>query len=185
VNERDYDKTVEDGIENFQDLIQMFFAGAITIAILRGLFQGALRLHYTRLMLAALGDKDPTEGQLNELNRRLQAQYLLFEGFLVDLAVGSMSEKRALWRAGMYAPDRGTFIYFSIPEAVAKLMPGLPGDICLGDGLCGCYLDYSEDIEGNVSVYWVVDPIKEHCEVCLDMQSKSPFFFTREELANA
>lgn len=185
MSEEAYDRAVEQGMNDFQDLVELFFAGAITIAILRGMYRDALRLHYTRLMIAALGTEDPSEAQLDELNRRLSAQEILLEGFLVDLATGAMTKPRALWRAGMYAPDRGTYVYFSIPDAVYRLMPGLPGDICLGDGLCGCHLEITVDNEGTAFVYWVVDPIKEHCHVCLEMQGRSPFVFTAEELANA
>lgn len=181
----EYDQAVEDGLKTFQDLVALYLAGRITIAVLRGQFREALRLHFTRLMILALNGSDPTVAQLAELNRRIDAQYLLLEAFLADLAVGAMSPKRALWRAGMYAPSRGTYVNFTLPQAVATAMQGrvgLPGDICLGDGLCGCSLDISFDLEGNATVYWVVDPIKEHCEVCLNAAAGNPYYFTVEEL---
>ena len=181
----DYDKAVEDALKTFQDLVALYLAGRITIDILRGRFREAINIHLVRLMLLALGKKDPTEAQIDELNRRVQAQFLLLEGFLLDLSLKTMSPKRALWRAGMYAPDRGTFVNFTLPQDVASAMQarvGLPGDICLGDGLCGCSLDIEIDSQGNATVYWIVDPIKEHCVVCLEAQANGPYYFSAEEL---
>lgn len=182
VDEDGYDSIVEDGLKTFQDLIALYFAGRITLSVLRQRFQEALRLYFTRLMLLGLGDREPTEQDLEFLNKKIEEHNRLLEGFLATLAVGGISEARALWRAGLYATDREAYIYYTVPTTVALLMPGMPGEICLGNGLCGCHLDVQFDGEGNVSVYWIVDPQKESCEVCLSMAANSPFVFTQEEI---
>jgi hypothetical protein len=184
IDENEYDATVEDGLNTFQELVELYLLGQITLSVLRARFQEALRLHYTRLMVLHIGQRDPTDAEVDFLNTKLEAQEILLEGFLADLAAGAISPNRALWRAGMYAPARDVYIGFSVPMAVVALMPGLPGEICLGQNLCGCWLDVEMDDEGNVYVYWMVDPLKESCIVCLDMESQNPFVFSAEEVAS-
>lgn len=181
----EYEEAVDDGLNTCQALVAAYLAGMITLALLRSRFREALRLHYTRLMILALQGEEPTEGQLAELDRRISVEHVLLEGFLADLAVGEITKNRALWRAGMYAPARGLFSYFSVPQAIADLMPGLPGDVCLGNGLCGCWLEYEIDSDGTAWVWWRVNPAKEHCEVCLEYEMNNPYIFFAEELASA
>lgn len=178
--EEDYETEVEDGLGLFQDLVEAYLVGAITLAILRSRFRSAVEDHYTRIMLIALSGREPTERQLAELNRRIEQEMNFLDNFVADLESGTISADRAMWRASMYAPARGAFVYFSLPDAVADLMPGLPGDVCLGDGLCGCRLEYYQDDEGNIVVEWIVDQQKEHCAVCLEYESNSPYIFTPE-----
>jgi hypothetical protein len=175
-DETAYDKAVEEAHLTFQELVELYLLGRITLSLLRTRFGRALRGHYTTLMLLGLEGREPTESDLAELNNRLQNENRLLDDFMLDLEAGTITGARALWRAGMYAPARGTFIYYTVPQRVAEQMPGLPGDICLGNGLCGCVLDVIED-DGTLFVYWVVNPEKEHCEVCLFMESSSPFIF--------
>jgi len=127
--------------------------------------------------------REPTQHDLEFLNNKIDEHKTLLVGFMAGLAAGEITENRALWRAGLYATDRSAYIFYTLPYSVTQLMPGLPGEICLGNGLCGCYLDVQFDDEGNAAVYWVVDPLKESCEVCLSMEAQSPFVFSREELA--
>lgn len=188
IDEDSYDAAVEDATITFQQLVKDFLAGLIVLAVLRARFREALQLHYVRVMTIALNGIDPTTSQLAALDTRLAVEYTLLDGFLQDLSDGLMSESRAVWRAGLYAFNRETAVYFSVDEAVAILMEssvGLPGDICYGNGLCGCHLEVTTDSDGNAAVYWVVNPEKEHCEACLAAEAGSPYLFTAEELANA
>lgn len=180
--EDEYEQEVEDSLLTFQNLVAAYLAGAIVLSVFRSRFRQAIKDHFTAVMIIALEGRDPTPGQLAELNRRIELEYEYFSGFLEDLRDGVISPERALWRAAMYSPTRGTYAYFSLPDVVANLMPGLPGDVCLGDGLCGCRLEYYQDDEGNVIVEWIVDPQKEHCEVCL--QYEGTYIFTPEDIAN-
>lgn len=185
VDEEGYDSVVADGLSTFQKLVGMYFAGLITLSVLRQRFEQAIELYFVRLMLLGIGGREPTARDLEFLNNKIDEHKLLLNTFLAELAVGEISENRALWRAGLYATDREAYIYYTIPDAIALLMPGLPGEICLGNGLCGCYLDVQFDTEGNAAVYWVVDPQKESCEVCLSMAAQSPFTFSAEDLLSA
>lgn len=184
VDEEGYDTIVEDGLKTFQEMVAAYFAGLITLSVLRDRFEQGLEIYFVRLMLLGIGGRDPTPQDMEFLNNKIDEHKRLLDGFLADLAAGKISENRALWRAGLYATDRGAYIFYTVPGAVAALMPGLPGEICLGNGLCGCYLDVQTDDEGNVAVYWVVDPQKESCEVCLGMAAQSPFTFSREDIEN-
>lgn len=185
VDEAGYDAVVEDGLNTFQDLIALYLAGRITLTVLRSRFEESLEIYFTQLMVLGIGDRPPTAQELAFLNKKIDDHVILLDGFMADLAAGKMSEARALWRAGLYATDREAYIYYTVPSAVVALMPGLPGEICLGNGLCGCHLDVQFDDDGNAYVYWIVDPQKESCEVCLGMEAQSPFFFSQEDLVGA
>jgi hypothetical protein len=182
VNEEEYDSAVEDGLKTFQDLMAAYFAGLITLSILNLRFKEAIEIHFMRLMVLGLDGKAPTQQDLDFVQGKIDQHTVLFDVFLTDLANKDISENRALWRAGLYATDREAYIFYTVPNAVVSLMEGLPGEICLGNGLCGCHLDVQFDTEGNATVNWIVDPIKESCEVCLGMQARSPFTFSREEI---
>jgi len=182
VDEEGYDKTVEDGLITFQNLIAAYFAGLITLAILRQKFEQAIEYYFVELMVLGLEGREPTQMDLDFVNGKIKEHTELFDVFLADLAAGEISENRALWRAGLYATDREAYIFYTVPNAVVQLMEGLPGQICYGNGLCGCSLDVTFDTEGNASVEWIINPEKESCEACLDMASRSPFYFTRDQI---
>lgn len=181
-NEEEYDRAVEDGLITFQNLVKAYFAGLITIAILRQRFRTALEYYFVSLMVLGLEGKEPTQMDLDFVNGKISEHSELLDVFLADIAAGKITENRALWRAALYATDREAYIFFTVPNAVVQLMEGLPGEICYGDGLCGCSLDVTFDSAGNARVDWIIDPQKESCEACLDMASRSPFFFSREEI---
>jgi hypothetical protein len=177
-----YYAAVEDGLTVFQDLIRDYFAGLITLTVLKKKFNEALELYFVELMTLGLDGKDPTQIDVDFVNGKIKEHSGLFDIFLADLAEGKLSENRALWRAGLYATDREAYIFYTVPNAIAALMEGLPGEICYGNGLCGCSLDVQFDNEGNATVFWIIDPQKESCEACLDMAGRSPFYFTRAEI---
>lgn len=185
VDDEQYDDIVAEGAGTFQDLVELFLVGAITAAVLRSRFRDALRLHYIRLMLAAKGDVPPTAADYAELERRLAIEYALLDNFINDLIDGTMTDMRAMYRARMYAPARGAFIQYTLPADIIGLMPVIPGDDCLGDGLCHCHLSVEYSDDGTAFVYWVLDPASESCEVCIAHALESPFVFTAEALQNA
>lgn len=184
VNNEAYDHVVEDGLTVFQDLVAAYFAGVITLLMLRSQFTEALKIYFVNLMILGLDGREPSAADIDFVNGKITEHLALLDVFLADLAIGAISEKRALWRAGLYATDREAYIFYTVPNSIASLMPGLPGEVCLGNGLCHCELDVQYDDEGNASVYWIVNPESESCSVCLDMESQSPFLFSREELAS-
>lgn len=182
VDEVEYDRIVEDGLITFQNLMNAYFNGLITLSILDQRFKEAIELHFLRLMTLGLAGRSPSQRDLEYLNANVRKHHALFDVFKDDLSSGTVSEQRALWRAGLYATDREAYIFYTVPNAVVALMEGLPGEICYGNGLCGCHLDVQFDNEGNAYVYWFINPEKESCAACLDMESRSPFIFTREEI---
>lgn len=185
IDEDAYDNAVEDGLKTFQDLITAYFAGLITLAVLKSKFNDAIELYFMELMVLGLGDTEPTQQDLDFVNGKISEHSELFDVFLADLAAGELTENRALWRAGLYATQRELYIYYTVPNAIAVLMPGLPGQVCYGQNLCGCWLDVAFDSEGNATVYWNINPEKESCEACLAMGANSPYYFTREQIENA
>lgn len=182
----EYERAVEDGIDNFQTLVALYFAGSITLNVFRDRFEQNLTDHYIRIMLLAIGDsRDVTDRDLNVLQEHVDNQLTYLGGFVDDLDRGRMSEQRALWRAGLYSFARSAFVNFSIPLDIAGLMSVLPGDDCLGGDLCGCYLTVDYDDDGTAYVYWNLDPAKESCEVCIAHAIESPFVFTVGDQSNA
>lgn len=181
--EDEYDLLSENASELLQDLVALFYAGDILLDEFTTRFQDDLRQVYLRAMLLGRGDKEITEDDLVELQRRLDVQYAYLDDFVKDLRTGRYSEQKALWRAGLYGFPRGAFIYYSIPEDVAALMPFLPGDLCLGGpGLCKCHIEVSYDDEGTAFVDWVLDPVAEHCSPCIAASMESPFVFSARDL---
>jgi hypothetical protein len=185
LNEAGYDEVVEDGLETFQNLIADYYAGLITLAVLKDRFNEGIRLHFIQLMTLGLEGREPSQQDIDFVNGKIKEHTELLDVFMADLAAGAISENRALWRAGLYATDREAYVFYTVPFAVVSLMEGLPGEVCSGNGLCGCGLEVTFDAEGNASVEWIINPAKESCEACLDMASRSPFLFSREELENA
>lgn len=179
-----YDQAAEDGALAFQHLVELYYAHEISIDMLRQRFQQALDDHYLRMMLLAL-DREPTQRDIDVLQRRLDKEYEYLNGFVEDIRTGRTTQQRALWRAGLYGFARAAYINFTIPQDVADLMPVLPGDDCLGGSYCGCGLQLEVDDDGTHYVYWQLDPLKESCPVCIAHAIESPFVFTAEEVANA
>lgn len=177
-----FDKESEKASLKLQHLVELFYAGEITLNEFTGRFQSELKDHYMKVMLLGRGSQEITELDLAELQKKLDKQYKYLDGFVKDLGTGKYSQQRSMWRAGLYGFPYAAFIYYDTPQDVADLMPVLPGDDCLG--ICRCGLDVSYDDEGTAYVDWVLDPTAEHCIVCLSHAESSPFVFTAEELAS-
>lgn len=179
----EYEEAVEEGSAAFQKLVLLFYAGTITLLEFESRFKQTLQDHYLRMMILGLGDsREPTERDLAWLQGRIEREYEYLDGFIAELRSGKYSEKKALWRAGMYGFARAAYVNFTVPADVASLMPSLPGDLCYGGSLCGCSLQVEHDSDGNAYVYWLLDPVKESCPACIALAVDSPYIFTREEL---
>lgn len=183
-DDKKYDQFTEDAALDFQHLLELYFAGEITLDVFQSTFQDKLKEHYTKLMLLGLaGKREVSEEDLVYLNSKLDEQFKYLDGFVEDLREGRMTQQRALWRAGRYGFPRAAFINYTVPKDIVELMGVLPGDDCLGDGLCGCSLEVEFDSDGTAYVYWVLDPMKESCAVCIAHAVESPYIFTAEEVA--
>lgn len=179
-SEDEYDKLGEKSSKFLQSLVEALYAGEIVLDEFDTQFRNGLKDIYLRAMILARGDKEITEDDLVELQRRIDEQYGYFDGFMKDLRTGRYSQSKSMWRAALYGFPRGAYVYYSVPADVADLMPVLPGDDCLG--ICKCALDVSYDDDGTVYVDWVLDPLAEHCVVCLSHVMDSPYVFTAEQL---
>lgn len=178
----EYDRACEDAAIYFQHLLELYYDGELDIDEFESRFKSGLEEHYARLMLLALGTtREVTENDLDVLKKRLEKDFDYLDGFVEDISTGRMTQSRALWRAGLYGFARGAYVNFTIPPDVVELMPVLPGDDCLGGSLCGCHLEVEYD-SNTVYVYWLLDPTKESCGVCIAHAIESPFTFSIEDL---
>lgn len=178
-----FDKLSEEASLDFQHLVELWYAGELTLSEFTDQFRSRIDELYIQVMSLGRGTQEVTERDLQELQRRVQEQYSYLDGLVQDLQTGRYSQRRATWRAGMYGIPYGAFIYYNTPPDVYDLMPVLPGYSCLGQGACGCVLDVSYDEDGTAYVDWILDPVKEHCVICLEAASET-FVFTAEELVS-
>lgn len=179
-----FDKLSEEASLDFQHLVELWYAGELTLSDFTDQFRSRLDELYIQVMSLGRGTQEVTERDLQELQRRVQEQYSYLDDLVKDIGTGKYSQRRATWRAGLYGSPYAAFVYYNTPADVADLMPILPGDDCLGGpNLCGCALDVSYDEDGTAYVDWVLDPMKEHCAICL-MHAGETFVFTPEELVS-
>lgn len=179
----EYEKLAEEGAAFFQDLVELYYDGEISLDELEERFQEGIRDHYTLIMLTAIaGKREVTEEDLAWVEARVARETEYLRGFIEDISTGRMTQQRALWRAGLYGYPRAAWVKFSLPEGIAELMGVLPGDDCLGGSLCGCSLDVEYDSDGGAYIYWVLDPMKESCAVCMAHAIESPYYFSPEEV---
>jgi len=178
-DDEDYDRIAEEDSEFFKSLVTAYFAGRLTKSAFESTFKESISTHFVRLMDSALG-RDPTQKELDMLNRFLTRETQYFDGFMRDIE--GMTEGRAAWRAGLYGYSRHVYTAYTIPIDVVELMPYLPGEDCLGGDLCHCSLDVQYNSDGDALVYWQLDPGSESCEVCITHALESPFVFVAAEL---
>lgn len=180
----EYDRLSDQAAELFQDLVDQYYDGELTLDEFEERFQDGIRDHYAILMLAALdGAREVTEVDREWIEARVAKEFSFLSDFVEDIRSGHMTQPRALWRAGLYGYPRAAWVQFSLPEGVSELMGVLPGDDCYGGpSLCGCSLDVEFDADGGVYVYWVLDPLKESCAVCIAHAIESPYYFSPEEV---
>jgi len=184
--EEEYETLSEAAAQTLQGLVEAYYDGEIDEDEFEEKFQDELRSHYTLIMLASLGkSREVTPEDIVWINERLNQQFDYLKSFVEDISTGRMTQQRALWRAGLYGYPRAAWVNFSVPPNVADLMGVLPGDDCLGGGQCKCVLNIEQDDEGGMYVYWILDPIADHCAVCVAHALESPYYFTPEEVADS
>ena len=180
----EYDRVSERAALDLQHLVELYFTGKLTLNQFQSSFQEKLKEHYSVILMLDM-NRDITEEDINYLNKKLNETYDYLNGFVEDLSNDRITQQRALWRAGLYAFPRSVFVAGSIPPDIVELMGVLPGDDCLGGFQCKCSLQVEFDSDGTAYVYWVVDPLAEHCVVCLGHAAESPYVFSPEEVAGA
>lgn len=136
--------------------------------------QGITALFIALAVLGSGGDFDGSdEDDLDDLNFLLNDRLGLLDEFV--LVLGEHTAAYNKWRAGLYAGGRHVFIRYMLPRDVWINMPYFPGESCLGDGWCQCWLE-TVYLEDSVEVYWYLGPT-EHCSVCLAAEAESPYIF--------
>ena len=181
--EDEYEKLALAAAELFQHLVDQYYDGEITLDELEEKFRDGLRETYAVIMLTALGDRrEVTEQDLAWIEERLAREFAYLDEFVVDMESGNYSRPRALWRAGLYGFPRQAWTQFSVPDGAVELMGVIPSDVCMGSVLCGCIFDVEIDIDGGMAVWWVLDPAKESCEVCIAGAVASPYYFSPDEV---
>lgn len=161
-----------------QGLARLFVAGSLTLGSFIRELRSATSDHYVDLMLIALQDRELLDQDLEDLNVFINGTMGLIDGFEEKLEeeVDDLSEDYIVWRAGLYTFARHLFVRYSVPADIYYMLPEFPGISCLGDGACGCSLAVEPNPDGSVDVYWLINPAKESCVVCLDLNARwQPF----------
>lgn len=133
--------------------------------------QDELKSFYIRTALIAKGEEELTDSDRLDISRFLANVYEYLDGFIEDLKEykkALATDQGVISRTSSYGLGWGVFSRFSIPEELARVLPHLPGISCLGNGDCGCILEWDVSEDG-VEVYWLVNPFKQHCIICADL----------------
>jgi len=109
----------------------------------------------------------PVQGvQAEILRRRFEEQARYMRAFCMQ--IDRHSEAQALARAASYT----SAIVQVVPnvEAGTLRLPYRPGDKrLLCKGFCKCHLDIRPLAPGDYDVFWVLDPVAEHCDDCIQL----------------
>lgn len=168
----------------FQDLLGSYLSGERSHSSLAETFNQELRALHLRTALIARDGKPLTKFGRRRLGEFLTQSQAYLDGFLQDLAVYKVikSDQQALARASAYSHTWGVYVSFSVPGALAAVLPALPGVDCLGLSNCGCILEYAQ-AEGGFEVFWIINPLKEHCVLCSGYAVEwSPLFIPFSEV---
>lgn len=178
--EEAYEETLEAYMEEMQALGQQAGEGEIDPDTFEERMRDLLKAYFIGLALLATDGLFDVENEddLEDLNLFLAQRYELLGEFKKDIASGGFSTDYIRWRAGLYAGARHVFIRFMVPRDVFFDMPYLPGVDCLGDGFCQCTLNVIDEGD-HYLVEWLLGPT-EHCVICLDAESASPYTFPKE-----
>lgn len=167
-----------------EDLANKYLANRSKLSSFKTDMQAQLKRYQIRVALIAKGKHKFTKRDQTDLQRFLGQTYKYLDGFVEDLSQykGLVTDQGVISRASSYGVGWGVFSRFSIPGELADILPALPGVSCLGDGDCGCVLEYDNDEEG-FNIYWIPNPFKEHCVLCLDNSVEwSPYKVSYDEL---
>jgi len=99
-----------------------------------------------------------------------QTQFDFLSGFSARIANGEYSPAKIAAISKMYINSAGKA--FEQASAKVRGLPEMPiypkGDgVCLGLVNCGCHWEYHFR-NGRWECYWVMNPAKENCELCID-----------------
>lgn len=168
--DRLYDQQHKDQVKELMSLADLYVSGTAGVGKFKSAVQASLKSYYIRLALIAKGGRALTDKDKTDLGLLLATSYDYLEGFstaLEDNYPAEMSSAQALARSGSYANAWGVYTRFALPGALADALPALPGIDCLGGMKCGCWLEWSASVD-FVEVYWHINPVKEHCVLCMD-----------------
>lgn len=171
---------------DLETLAKKYVSGKRTLAAFEKAMREGLKRFYIRVALIAKGKHKFSDKDRGDLQKFLGLIYSYLDDFIDDLDLYSRKElatdQGVISRASSYGVGWGVFSRFTIPGELADMLPFLPGISCMGDGDCGCILEYDNDEEGY-NVYWVRNPFKESCVVCLDLSVEwSPYKISYQEL---
>jgi hypothetical protein len=159
----------------FARIVDNYLKGG-SLSTMKSAFKLELRSYYIQLALLAKGGRSLTPQDKTDLGILLAKSYDFLDGFVVDLekyngSKALATDEGAIGRGARYSNAWHVYSRYSIPAALADVLPALPGQDCLGMSLCGCWLEWGK--VGNViEVYWRINPIKEHCVLCVDYTTK-------------
>lgn len=166
-----YEELETEREKEFRAIADAFTASGNLKLFKEGMRQG-LKEHYIQTALVAKGGRLLTARDRQDLGLMLAATYDYLDGFTKELGKQkALSVAQSVARAGSYAAAWGVFTRFGLPAALAEALPALPGIDCLGAMRCGCWLEW-EVGNKSVDVYWHINPIKEHCVLCLDFTAE-------------
>jgi hypothetical protein len=146
-----------------------------------------IKAEYTRQYLLGRGGRSAmTDEDWGSVGGMIADQYRYLDGFAAEIAAGELSEKMIAARSAMYlqsareAFNRAQTRGRGIPIGALDAYPG-DGASCLGLTNCGCNLDFHK--HGNAwRVYWILNPAKENCELCIQHAAEwAPFVVEIEE----
>jgi len=167
-----------------EDIAKEYLKGQLSLSAFKEKMQSQLKRFYIRVALIAKGKKELTQRDREDLRKFLGLTYNYLDGFVKDLGEYKTiaSDQGVISRSSSYGVGWGIFSRFYLPGELADMLPALPGISCLGNGDCGCILEYDSDEEGY-NIYWIVSPFKEHCPVCIEYAIEwSPFKISFEEI---
>lgn len=171
--EDEYERLVTEAREDMTVLGEQVASGDISPDEFKSRMRD--RIKTLLIALALLGSAGAfsmdDELAVEDLTLFINSTYALLDDFIEVLTTEDPSPEYTVWRAGLYANHRHVFIRYILPRDLFLSLPAFPGISCLGDGWCGCWLEYDETPTGY-EVYWFMNPAKEHCEVCIGLEAE-------------
>lgn len=162
--EQDYQDEQDRVRDEMESLGEMLANGRISPEDFKQRMRDLLLDYYIAIALIASDGKFDNPEDLAVF---LNATYGLLDDMVETVRTGDFSDRYVMWRAGIFSFSRGVFTRYSIPDTIWDNMPALPGIDCLGDGACGCTLEWETREDGSIAVYWLLG-MTEHCVVCLE-----------------
>ena len=182
-----YEEEQEEAKERYLALMHLYLAGDISLDEFDELMRVDLRDYYIRIVLIAREGGELTEQDRRDIAGYLAIEYAFLDGFISDLRESRddpdfvLSDQMALWRIGLYSLAWQVLSRFSLPRTVVPRLPVSPGIDCKGGSACGCRWEW-EQFGNELHFYWIIDPLKENCELCLTWESMyNPYVIILDE----